>query len=565
MTASSTRSPSAKASKAVAKRASAKRAPAKRAVAAPQETPSVVVELAFEQVALGDIVPARDNPRAGELGDLTELVASIREVGVVQALTVERCADKSHKGHRFHLVAGERRWTAAATAGLAVVPCVIRPAIGSDSERLALMIIENLQRQDVSPLAEGRAFARLVELGWSQHDIAKKLACTQAHVSKRIALLNLPDAAQKKLDNGGITVSAAQELLKLKDTPKAIEKIVKGNELNPERVRREVETAQREINAAAKKQAQVDEAKKRGWKVLRMRGYNLPDGFKRIAAGSYPSSSELRVDVAKHKKEPCHAIVIDEHAYGRTDAIHGCTDPARHKASKSRSAPTQGESALKVEPEKRREPSVHERREAERRKGRRLAAESRRSALPAILSQGISAASALEHLVVATIERSGAATAVEVAAILGLEGVKTSADLLRVTDAAGATTMMLAAVAIDLLDGHEVARSAWNAWGASVRRLYAFLEAHGYVLNEFERASLGEAAKSADSDEDDFPDPGEGPDLDDERARVIHLLCQQTDDVDEQERIGELLSQADWEDVETAELTGSVDHLAGGA
>jgi len=160
-------------------------------------------------VAITDITPAADNPRR-HLGDLTELAASIKAVGIVQPLVVTGNADDA----TWTLVAGHRRLAAAKKAGLEYVPCVVRPQL-DDAARTELMVIENLQRTDLTAIEEAGAFQALVDLGWSQRQIATRVGRNQSHISKRLTLTKLPDTAVEALDAGRLTVDAAVELTKL--------------------------------------------------------------------------------------------------------------------------------------------------------------------------------------------------------------------------------------------------------------------------------------------------------------------------------------------------------------
>lgn len=171
----------------------------------------------FEQMLLGDLTPAPDNPRR-DLGDLTELAASIREVGIVEPIVAARNPDGSTT-----IVAGSRRYAAAQLAGLERAPVIVRPGL-DDATRAELALIENLHRKDLEPLEEAEAFARLTgpEFGWSQTKLAGRLGCSQGHISKRLALLKLPDKVRAAIGST-IHVNDAVDLARL---PKArVEKV----------------------------------------------------------------------------------------------------------------------------------------------------------------------------------------------------------------------------------------------------------------------------------------------------------------------------------------------------
>jgi ParB family chromosome partitioning protein len=110
----------------------------------------------IRQVPRGEIVPSPLQPRKTFRPDeLTELIESIRQRGVIQPLIVR------HVHGKYELIAGERRWRAAAEAGLETVPVIVREA--GNREVLELALIENLQRADLSPIEEAEAYARLMK------------------------------------------------------------------------------------------------------------------------------------------------------------------------------------------------------------------------------------------------------------------------------------------------------------------------------------------------------------------------------------------------------------------
>lgn len=140
---------------------------------------------------------------------LDELVASIKEHGIIQPLIARQ------RGDRFELIAGERRWRAAQKVGLAEAPVIIREA--SDQDVLELALIENLQREDLNPIEEANAFARLAkEFGLRQEDIAQKVGKNRATVANSMRLLELHEQVQSYLAQDRISVGHAKVLLSLK-------------------------------------------------------------------------------------------------------------------------------------------------------------------------------------------------------------------------------------------------------------------------------------------------------------------------------------------------------------
>lgn len=168
------------------------------------------------------------NPR-GNLGDLTELTASISAHGVFEPLVVitalayaasaDADGDPERPGGEFThvIVMGHRRAAAARAAGLAEVPVVVRDDLAG-APAIAAMIAENLHREGLTPLAEASAMAELARRSWSQRRIAEEIGCSQAHVSKRLSLLQLPKPARDALAADQMSVGDALELHRIAST-----------------------------------------------------------------------------------------------------------------------------------------------------------------------------------------------------------------------------------------------------------------------------------------------------------------------------------------------------------
>jgi ParB family chromosome partitioning protein len=149
--------------------------------------------------------------------ELDGLVQSIREKGVIQPLLVRPLDDTGGEtGADFELVAGERRWRAAQRAGLHEVPVVIRPF--GDSEVLEIALVENLQREDLTPLEEADAYSRLMqEFGRSQVEVAETIGKSRSHVANTLRLLALPLPVKHQLEEGALTAGHARALLAASD------------------------------------------------------------------------------------------------------------------------------------------------------------------------------------------------------------------------------------------------------------------------------------------------------------------------------------------------------------
>lgn len=165
------------------------------------------------EIAVGDIRPNPLQPRrAFAQQALAELAASIERHGLLQPVVVTRAPEGG-----YHLIAGERRWRAAKIAGLKNLPAVVRDTPDS-SEQLALALIENLQREDLTPIEEARAYHHLrVELGLSQEEIARRVGKDRSTVANSLRLLQLPLSVQENVDAGSLSAGHARSLAGLDD------------------------------------------------------------------------------------------------------------------------------------------------------------------------------------------------------------------------------------------------------------------------------------------------------------------------------------------------------------
>ncbi len=165
------------------------------------------------EIELEKIVPNEFQPRRiFNEEKLEELAASIKEHGIIQPLVVVAREDG-----RYEIVVGERRFRAAKIAGLETIPVFVSPKIDAET-KLELALIENIQRADLNPIEEAKAFERLnKEFGISLTEIAKKVSKDLSTVSNLLRLLNLPVEIQRALIEGVIVEGQARPLLSLRD------------------------------------------------------------------------------------------------------------------------------------------------------------------------------------------------------------------------------------------------------------------------------------------------------------------------------------------------------------
>ena len=161
------------------------------------------------EVAIDRIDRSPLQPRSNfDEGKLDELARSITANGVVQPVLLRR------KGDRYELIAGERRWRAAQRAGLTKIPAVVREV--PDENVLEIALIENIQREDLNPIEEARAYQKLIEtLGLTQESVAQKVGRDRSYITNYLRLLKLPDDIQNLVQAGRLSTGHARTLLGL--------------------------------------------------------------------------------------------------------------------------------------------------------------------------------------------------------------------------------------------------------------------------------------------------------------------------------------------------------------
>jgi ParB family chromosome partitioning protein len=169
-----------------------------------------------------DVLPNRFQPRISfEEDKINDLANSIKEHGVIQPIVVRPIADK------FEIIAGERRYKASVMAGKQTIPAIVVDLNDKDSAEIAL--IENVQRQDLTPIEEAVSYKKILDMGYiSQDELAKKLGKSQAAVANKLRLLNLDEDVQEALLRNQISERHARSLLKLqpKDQVSLLKRII---------------------------------------------------------------------------------------------------------------------------------------------------------------------------------------------------------------------------------------------------------------------------------------------------------------------------------------------------
>lgn len=176
--------------------------------------PSSVTSAArFAEIAPSAITPNPRQPRQHfDEEALEELVASLREVGMLQPIVVRELGQG-----RYELVMGERRWRASQQAGLERVPVIVRDT--ADDAMLRDALLENLHRQQLNPLEEAAAYEQMLQdFGTTHEELAARIGRSRSQVSNTIRLLNLPPTVQRRVAAGVLSAGHARALLGLEDS-----------------------------------------------------------------------------------------------------------------------------------------------------------------------------------------------------------------------------------------------------------------------------------------------------------------------------------------------------------
>jgi len=153
-------------------------------------------------IGIEQLDPNPEQPRV-EIGDLSELISSVKEHGVLEPLLVKPSAIKG----RWMIIAGERRWRAATAAGLREVPCIEKDV---DEEVVAeIALIENMQRKDLTPWEEADGLAALCQrFGYTHEDVARKIGKSRSTVTEALALATIPEEIREECRRADINVKS---------------------------------------------------------------------------------------------------------------------------------------------------------------------------------------------------------------------------------------------------------------------------------------------------------------------------------------------------------------------
>ena len=193
--------------------------------AAPARTKPAPASSGINTVAVGKLHEGGCQPRTHfDQGTLAELAESIAKNGIVQPIIVR---PSSQQG-RYEIIAGERRWRAAKMAGLSELQVIVRDL--SDQQALEFALVENIQRQDLSPLEEAMGFQRLIdEFDYTQEALAAAIGKSRSHIANLLRLQSLPGEVKAMLEKGQLTMGHARALLTAENPVALAREIVKNS------------------------------------------------------------------------------------------------------------------------------------------------------------------------------------------------------------------------------------------------------------------------------------------------------------------------------------------------
>jgi ParB/RepB/Spo0J family partition protein len=262
-----------------------------------------------------------------DLGDLTELTASITAVGVLEPVIITPVVTEGEKnaktGKAYRILAGHRRVAAAIKAKAASVPCIIRVDLDSDVDSLATMIVENVHRADLTATEEAAAYAQLAAFDLTPAQIAERTGRKTKTVRDALKLHRLPDAVRQPVADGSITLEQAAEIAKFADDEKAHARLMKAAASGYGLSYAIAEEKHRRDRNAKKARNKAGLAKA-GVKVIgKPKGYPY-DGPVAPVGNLCLADGTTRYTVESHADCPSHAAFLDTSC---GEPIYVCTDP----------------------------------------------------------------------------------------------------------------------------------------------------------------------------------------------------------------------------------------------
>jgi len=249
----------------------------------------------ISDLPIEQIKPSKFQPRSNfDQKRLDDLVNSIKEKGIVQPILVRKAADG------YEIIAGERRWRAAKTAGLESITAIVKDV--DDIDLLELSLIENIQREDLNPIEEAAAYQRFIdEFSYTQEEVSKVLGKERSTIANTLRLLSLPKTVQDYIVANSITAGHGRALLSLsnqkeqlrccavvvkkglsvRETEQLVAKRLSGRKAAPAPVDSNISSVEDELRQRFGTRVKIVHGKKRGKIFIE---YYSPDDLERILA-----------------------------------------------------------------------------------------------------------------------------------------------------------------------------------------------------------------------------------------------------------------------------------------
>ncbi|HVV37620.1 MAG TPA: ParB/RepB/Spo0J family partition protein [Acidimicrobiales bacterium] len=295
---------------------------------------STETDVELRWVKASELAPNPRNPRR-DVGDVSGLAASIRELGVLEPLLVfETTRSDGQLGSQLMLLAGHRRRAAAIEAGDVTVPVVVRPEPSVPEQRI-IMLTENGQRWDLTPMEEVVAYQALVSDGMAQKDIARECGRSAAHVSKRLSIGALPGPALKLYDSGDLSTETAYKLTQVADDAEFVERLTSGKTLDEKLIVQDIdrELARRADQKA--RQAALGQLERDGVHVADPE--QIDNSTAVVLVGNeietltrthqFHWMTWLALTIDDHAAESCHGAVVND----KGGVVWVCVDPDAHE------------------------------------------------------------------------------------------------------------------------------------------------------------------------------------------------------------------------------------------
>lgn len=265
-----------------------------------EETPDVREGTSLE-VDIDLISPNPEQPRTRfDEDDLEDLTQSIRSNGLVQPIVVRKA------GGRYQIVAGERRWRAAQRAELRRIPAVVKEV--SDEKMLELALVENIQRSQLNPIEEAKAYRKLIDtIGLKQELVAERIGKSRTVLTTAIRLLKLPGEIQREIENGRLSAGHGRALLTTED-PK-IQRVVANSIID---YGLSVRDAEKAIKRLSRSQTIANK------KVIRV----VPDANVKAAETRLMRALNTSVKIVPAKRGTGGKIEIEYHSTDDLDRIY---------------------------------------------------------------------------------------------------------------------------------------------------------------------------------------------------------------------------------------------------